>query len=118
MIVQLQSYADFLTTLGPSMKVNTQWGIASPLGQIQRQVVVQNNTTLVSPSASQIGTMCFVIPPPANTQQWQLKGIGGDIGIPMLASQPAIFGFPGNTTPGFGIGLAAGTDQVFTLVWL
>jgi hypothetical protein len=119
MIVQLQSYADFLTALGTTMKVNTQWGVTTPLGQVNRQIVVQNNTTTVSVPSGLFATMVFVIPPAANTQQWQLKGNAGDVGIPMAASQPAIFGLnPNQANPIIGIGLSAGVDQVFTLIWL
>jgi hypothetical protein len=100
------------------MKVNTQWSITNPLGVLLRTTIVQNNTTFVAPAAGQLSSLVIVIPPTTNTQQWQLKGNAGDVGIPMAPALPGIFGLPNTVAPGVGIGLAAGVDQIFSMIFL
>lgn|SRR5262245_9708554 len=131
MIVQMQSPTDFATQLGPNMNLNVQWPIIdffgsyinqtlhNPLGIVQQVNVVQNNTTFFTPSGSNIASLVVIIPPAGNTQAWQLKGNVADLGTQMTAALPAAIGL--NQTIGLigvGIGLAAGTDKLFTLVWL
>jgi len=112
------------------MRVNTQWALqqwlgtysnqilANPLGVSAVYTIAQNNMTFVGPGGPNICSLVIVIPPTTNTQEYQIKGAGGDIGLRCAAALPCAIGL--NQTlglTGIGIGLAAGVDQKFTVMW-
>src|SRR5215471_17860508 len=118
MIVQCQSVGPLNAVA--LEQINIEWslfGAAGPVGTIAQATLNQNATTVVGVPFGTTPNMVIVVPPTTNTQQWQIKGAGADTGVSCAPTLPALWQV-GSAGLGISLGLAAGTNQVFTFIWL
>lgn len=98
------------SAVGGDLDIQVSWASFVPQGYVHQAALTQAGfTSVVLPTAPT--KLIVIVPPPANVQAVTLKGITGDTGIPLSASEATILC---TTTTTLGLALAAGSNQIFT----